>query len=82
MGYNILDLYDMTIYELDLTFKNARKGLAYRLWKQSTITASMFSKNPYSSPEYACPELYPPKPTIKIPQKVFSKYMRRKGVMR
>jgi hypothetical protein len=64
---NINDLYDMTIIELNTMLEYKQKGLAYNLWKQAEIIARMVSKEPYENPEKACPELYPPKKTYKMP---------------
>lgn len=65
---NITDLYDMTLAELYEMLEYKRKGLAYQLWKQAEITAKMFSKEPYETPEMASPELFPPKKTYKMPE--------------
>lgn len=65
---NITDLYDMTLKELIEMVEYRQTGLAYTLWKQAEITARMFSKEPYETPETASPELYPPKKTYKMPE--------------
>lgn len=75
---NIVDLYDLTISELLDMVKYKQMGLAYQLWKQAEITARMFSKEPYETPEKASPELYPPKKTYKMPEFLKDK-SKRKG---
>ena len=62
------DLYDMTITEINDTIENRQRGKAYDLWKQAEIIARMVSKEPYKTPEEACPELYPPKKAYKMPE--------------
>lgn len=57
------EMYDMTLKELDDVIVHKRQGLAYSLWKQGAIIARMVSKEPYTNPEEASPELYPPKKT-------------------
>ena len=64
----ITDLYDMTLGELIEMVEYRQMGLAYKMWKEAEITAKMFSKEPYESPEKASPELYPPKKTYKMPE--------------
>lgn len=74
---NINDLYDMTLYELRETLENKRKGLAYQMWKQTILYGQLFNKNFPKTPEEACPELYPPKKTYKMPQWMIEKYYKR-----
>lgn len=74
---NINDLYDMTLYELRETLENKRKGLAYQMWKQAILYGQLFNKNFPQTPEEACPELYPPKKTYKMPQWMIEKYYKR-----
>lgn len=74
---NINDLYDMTLYELRETLENKRKGLAYQMWKQAILYGQLFNKNFPKTPEEACPELYPPKKTYKMPQWMIEKYYKR-----
>ena len=68
----------MTLYELKNALKQANKGLAYTLWKEAIITASMFGKNAPLNPEQASPELYPPKKRYKMPDWMKKKYLNRK----
>lgn len=74
---NINDLYDMTLYELRETLENKRKGLAYQMWKQAILYGQLFNKDFPKTPEEACPELYPPKKTYKMPQWMIGKYYKR-----
>lgn len=74
---NINDLYDMTLYELRETLENKRKGLAYQMWKQAILYGQLFNKDFPKTPEEACPELYPPKKTYKMPQWMIEKYYKR-----
>ena len=79
-GYKYSELYEMTLKELKNSLKEANKGLAYTMWKQAVINASMFGKNAPENPEKASPELYPPKKTYKMPEWMMKKYMKQKGV--
>ncbi len=64
----------MTIKELVDTLQARRKGLAYRMWKEAYLIswATMGKKYP-DTPEKANPELYPPKPRIKMPSNLLKK---------
>ena len=73
----ILDLYDMTLYELNRTLINKRKGLANRLFKEAIIIGRLFNKDFPKTPEEAFPELYPPKKTYKMPDWMKEKYYKR-----
>jgi hypothetical protein len=79
-------MYDMTLKELSETLENRKKGLAYELWKQAVLitmgvsdllkdkkSKSVFPK----TPQEACPELYPPRPSLKIKTKLNKKYNER-----
>ena len=79
-------MYDMTLKELSDTLENRKKGMAYELWKQAVLITmgvadvlkdkkgkSIFP----NSPQDACPELYPPKPSLKINIKLNKKYNER-----
>lgn len=69
LGYLYKDLYEMTLLELEDTLEQRKKGLAYRLWKQANLNT--FVRNPEAfpdTPEKACPELYPPPKTYKMPE--------------
>lgn len=79
-------MYDMTLKELSETLENRKKGLAYELWKQAelirlSIMDSLKSKNSKSifpsDPQEACPELYPPRPSLKIKTKLNKKHNER-----
>lgn len=70
----------MTVKELIGTLENRRKGLAYKMWKEANLIGMpAFSKNYPSSPEIACPELYPPKSSIKMPDFLKDKWLKRGG---
>ena len=67
--------FDLT-YEQLYTLEQRRKGLSYKMWKESYLNllaiSDLFkkknSKNNFpESPEKANPELYPKKPSIKKP---------------
>ena len=79
-GYKYIDLYDMTLYELKNSLKQANKGLAYTMWKQAVLTISMLGKKAPENPEKGCPELYPPKKTYKMSEWMIKKYYKKKGV--
>ena len=80
-------MYDMTLKELIDTIEYRKKGLGYELWKQSVLITmginDLFKdKNAKSTfpktPQDASPELYPPKPTLKINIKLDKKYEERR----
>lgn len=79
-------MYDMTLKELSETLEHKKKALGYKLWKQadliriSVIDALRDKKSKSifpSTPQNACPELYPPKPSLKITTKLSKKYNER-----
>lgn len=78
----------MDMNELVNTLKQRRKALAYKIWKQAYLITlgtnellsakrneSIFPK----SPEEACPELYPPKPKIDMPDFLKEKWLKKGG---
>ena len=66
--FTINELYEMTVKELIDTLIARRKGMAYRIWKQAYLIAwAVMGKHYPKTPEKASPELYPPKPRIKMP---------------
>ena len=67
----------MTLYELKETLINRRKGLAYKMWKQAILIGQLFEKKYPENPETACPELYPPKKSYKMPDWLKEKYYKR-----
>lgn len=67
----------MTLYELNNTLINRRKGLAYKLWKQAVLFGETFNKDFPKTPEEASPELFPPKKRYKMPDWVKTKYYTR-----
>lgn len=70
----------MTVKELIKTLEMRRKGLAYKMWKSANLNgASVASKNYPSTPEEACPELYPPKASIRMPNFLKEKWVKRGG---
>ena len=69
----------MTVKELLNTLEQRKKGLVYRIWREANLIGLAFndpSKYP-SSPEEAMPELFPPKVSIKMPDFLKEKYMKR-----
>ena len=76
----------MTLKELSDTLEYRKKGLAYELWKQAglimlgvaDILKDKKSKEIFpKSPQEACPELYPPRPSLKININLNKKYNER-----
>ena len=64
----------MTFKELIDLLKARRRGLAYKMWKESYLIAwATMGKRYPESPEKACPELYPPRPRIKMPENLLRK---------
>jgi hypothetical protein len=76
----------MTLKELSDTLEYRKKGLAYELWKQAVLITmgvadllqdkkikAIFPNNP----QEACPELYPPRPSIKLKTPLNKKYKER-----
>lgn len=87
IGLKYNEMYDMTLSELIDTLEYRKKGLGYELWKQSVLITMgigdlLKDKNSKSifpkTPQDACPELYPPKPTLKISVKLNKKYEERR----
>lgn len=75
------ELYNMTLKELTKTLEQRRKGLAYIMWKQSMLTGwSAMGKDYPKTPEEACPELFPRKRTIKMPNWLKEKWLKKGGV--
>jgi hypothetical protein len=79
-------MYDMTLKELSDTLEYRKKGMAYELWKQAVLTTMGIAdllKDKKSkaifpnSPQEASPELYPPKPSLKININLNKKYNER-----
>jgi len=65
----------MTLKELAETIENRKKGLAYKLWKQAMLitlgVADLLKDKRHEAkfpdnPQEACPELYPPRPRLKV----------------
>lgn len=77
LGYTYNDMYDLTMSELLNTIEQRKKGLAYEIWKLGNLS-QMLEKYP-ENPEKACPELYPPKKTIEMPDFLKKKYYERSG---
>lgn len=77
-GYKLNELYDMTVRELIITLEQTNKGMAYKMWREASLIGALFSKQGYpKTPEDACPELYPPKKTYKIPDFLLEKAIKR-----
>lgn len=79
-------MYDMTLKELSDILEHRKKGMAYELWKQATLITmgvsdvlrDKKSKSIFpNSPQDASPELYPPKPSLKINVNLNKKYNER-----
>lgn len=71
----------MTVKELLKTLEQRKKGLAYRIWKEANLIGVSFGdgKKFPSNPEEASPELYPPKVTVKMPDFLKEKWLKRGG---
>lgn len=70
----------MTFKELNKTLEMRKKGQAYELWKLANLVGcAIVGKKFPNNPEEACPELYPPKPTIKMPDFLKEKFLKRGG---
>ena len=69
LGYLYKDLYEMDLKELQNTLEQRKKGLAYKLWKQANLNTFINRPDKFpDNPEKACPELYPPPKTYKMPE--------------
>ena len=69
LGYLYKDLYEMDLKELENTLEQRKKGLAYKLWKQANLNTFINAPDKFpQKPEDACPELYPPPKTYKMPE--------------
>lgn len=73
-------MYYLDLEELENTIIQRRKGLAYKIWRLSSFVKHPFIENFPEKPEDAMPELYPPKPSIPMPDFLMKKYYERKGV--
>lgn len=61
-----------------ITLEQVNKGMAYRMWREATLIGRLFSKEDYpKTPESACPELYPPKKSYKMPDFLLEKAIKR-----
>ena len=75
-------LYEMTLSELIDTIDSRRRGLGYRLWKQSyLISWAVMGKHYPRKPEEASPELFGSKPrkTIVMPPNLLRKELKKQG---
>lgn len=69
LGYLYKDLYEMDLKELENTLEQRKKGLAYKLWKQANLNTFVNRPDLFpNTPQDACPELYPPPKTYKMPE--------------
>lgn len=57
----------MTLKELKDTLIQKRQGLAYEMWKLGTFITMGFAGEYPKTPQEGSPELFPPKPSIKMP---------------
>lgn len=67
--FKLVELYEMTVRELQRTLENRMSGLSYRLWKQANLISTAFTKNFPKTPLKASPELdyKPNRVTIEMP---------------
>ena len=70
----------MTLEELINTLELRKQGLAYEIWKKGNLNQMI--ENYPDSPEKACPELFPPKPSIPMRDFLKQKYLKREGVIK
>lgn len=64
----------MTLWELKNGLEQANKGLAYTLFKDKVLLNQSLSGKMKKTPEEACPELYPPKKTYRMPEWIRKRY--------
>ena len=73
-------MYEMTVSELIDTLEARRKGLGYKIWKESYLIAwAVMGKGYPKTPEKASPELYPKKKTIKMPPNLLKASIKQMG---
>lgn len=86
IGLRYEEMYEMTLRELSETLEYRKKGMSYEFWKQAELIRVAVmdllkdkrSKSIYpNTPQEACPELYPPKPSLKININLDKKYNER-----
>lgn len=73
------DLYSLDLSELENLIIEVRKGLGYKIWRVASLIKHPFIANFPESPEEACPELFPEKPTVMMSDWLFERYMKRGG---
>lgn len=69
----------MTLKELKNSLTNVNKGLGYVLFKDKVLMTQALAGKLKKKPEDACPELYPPKKTYKMPEWLKERYNKQKG---
>lgn len=79
LGLKYNEMYDLDFQELQDTIVYMRKGLAKNIWRLASLTRHPYIKNFPESPEEAFPDLFPPKPTIKMPDFLKEKWLKRGG---
>lgn len=67
LGYDLRTLYDYSVKELLFILKYRREGLAYKIWRQGTMSRAARAKEFPGSEEKAMPELFE-KQTVNINQ--------------
>lgn len=67
LGYDLRTLYDYSVKELLFILKYRREGLAYKIWRQGTMSRAARAKEFPGSEEKAMPELFEKK-TVNINQ--------------
>lgn len=70
----------MTMTELEETLEYRRQGLAYEIYRISSLCHSPFVKNFPASPKEALPELFPVEKGIPMPDFLVEKAIKR-GVL-
>lgn len=68
----------MTLKELRNSIEQVNKGLAYKLFKDKVLMNQALVGKMKRTPEDACPELYPPKKTYRMPEWLLKRYEKQK----
>ena len=77
-GYKIDELYSMTLKELNMTLKNANKGLSYEMYKQAVLIIQAFNGKLPRTHEEANRELFPKKKSYAMPDWLKERYEKQK----
>ena len=78
-GFSFESLYKLNLQELEILIIESRKGLGYKIWRIASLLKHPFITNFPETAEEACPELFPEKTTVIMPDWLYEKYMKRGG---